>query len=65
MNIIEQITQHVHELMKIRDSLGDDKAKPVPPIPTMHPDELPEKYVLVISNNNRILIRKSSFANIC
>ena len=56
MNIIEQITQHVHELMKIRDSLGEDKAKPVPPIPTMQPDELPEKYVLVISNNNRILI---------
>lgn len=43
MNIIEQITQHVNELVKIKDSLGDEKAKPIPPIPTMQPDELPEK----------------------
>lgn len=43
MNIIEQITQHVNELVQIKGNLGDEKAKPVPTVPKMHPDELPEK----------------------
>ena len=43
MTIIEQITQYVHELMEIRRQLGDDRSKAIPPIPTMHPDELPER----------------------
>ena len=43
MGIIEQITQNVNELLEIKAKLGDDRAKAIPPIPTMHPDELPER----------------------
>lgn len=45
MAIIDQISQYVSELVDIKARLGFDSAgsTPIPPVPTMHPDELPER----------------------
>lgn len=44
MNIVDQVTQQINELIQIRNKLGEGKSKPLPPVPAMHPDELPERY---------------------
>ncbi|KAF6034679.1 hypothetical protein EB796_007012 [Bugula neritina] len=43
MGIIEQITQYVAELNDIKAQLGEEKCKAIPPVPIMHPEELPER----------------------
>ncbi|XP_067931339.1 cilia- and flagella-associated protein 44-like [Watersipora subatra] len=43
MGIIDQISNYVAELIQIKAQLGNERAKAIPPVPTMHPDELPER----------------------
>lgn len=43
MTIVDQVTQYIQELMDIKASLGPNATKPIPAVPVMHPDELPER----------------------
>ncbi len=43
IRIIEEITELVKQLGTVQDQLEGEDIKPLPEIPCMHPEELPEK----------------------
>lgn len=45
--MIEEIRELVANLEDVQSHLARDKHRKIPPIPRMHPDEMPEKYVIL------------------
>ncbi|KAL4229263.1 hypothetical protein ACF0H5_012303 [Mactra antiquata] len=43
INVIEEIKDLISELESVHSRINADLVKPIPPAPTMHPDEMPEK----------------------
>jgi len=43
LRIIEEIKDLTTDLEKVQAKLSTENHKPIPPIPTMHSDEMPEK----------------------
>ena len=44
MQVIEEIRELVGELEWVQQRLGEEEVRPLPEIPTMHSEEMPEKY---------------------
>ena len=43
INVIEEIRDLVSQLEQTQAQLAKEKLKPIPPVPEMHPEEMPEK----------------------
>ena len=43
INVIEEIRDLVSQLEQTQAQLAKEKHKPIPPVPEMHPEEMPEK----------------------
>lgn len=49
ISLIEEIKDLTVELEQVQASLDPKLVKPIPPVPTMHPEEMPEKCVGFLS----------------
>ena len=62
INKIDEITSLVDKLEKVQQNLDAEETRPLPLIPHMHPEELPEKYgILIICMCLCTDIRRQSF----
>jgi hypothetical protein len=48
IQIIDEIRHLVHRLEQVQLRLGEEHTKPLPKLPKLHPEEMPEKYVEVL-----------------